>query len=84
MNFINSIDHKKAFKCYKLAAEQVNPVGKINLAYCYIKGLGVEKDIEKALNIYNELILADYSPAYYRIGKYYINQNFNEALSYKF
>ena len=48
-------DEKKAFEFYEYAAVKRNVHGKNNVAWCYEKGIGVQKDENKAFTMYNEL-----------------------------
>ena len=42
---------KKA-ELYTLSAYQCNADGQVILAFCYQKGIGVEKDMKKAIELY--------------------------------
>ena len=49
-------DPDKAFKLFITAAELGSSEAKAEVAYCYHKGLGVEKDLTKAIELYQQLI----------------------------
>ena len=52
-----SQDKKLAFSYFCNAAENGNANGIINMGLCYEGGIGVEKDLYKAMEIYEDLIL---------------------------
>ena len=49
-------DDKKAFENWGKAVELRNPHGGSNLAFAYINGIGCEKDVEKAIDIYKQAV----------------------------
>jgi TPR repeat protein len=87
-------DYKKAFNLYKSAANSGNPRGQSGLAMLYIKGEGVEKNLEEGKR-YNDLALesndarAMYNMVYFRKNEAgtWLNKsvelNYYEALAVK-
>lgn len=53
--YYNTQNYQKAFEIYSVAAKYNNKEGIINVADMYEKGLGVEKDVEKAKFWYGKL-----------------------------
>ena len=43
-----------AYKCYVIAASNGFADGQFNLARCYEQGIGIEKDLQKAKQYYEE------------------------------
>lgn len=64
-----------------------HPFAKYHLLRCYLEGLGVENDIKKAQEKYEELVTASYPPALLEVSNYYryghaafkIDRNLEEA-----
>lgn len=50
-------DHTKAFEYYYEAAKLENSTGKCNLAFCYLNGIGVDRDKEMAKYWLRKIIL---------------------------
>ncbi len=48
------IDYEKAFKCFKKAADLGNDRAMYNVALCYSRGSGVEKDLGNAAHYYKK------------------------------
>lgn len=69
---LKKADPKRAVKLFKLAAAQKNEEALYNLALCYDKGVGVEKDKGKAAELYKQ--------AEQRAGQKRGNQEQNESL----
>ena len=58
-NFYNSGEHlpkddKKAFENWEKSAQLKDPNGLTNLAYAYLEGIGCEKDVRKAVELYKK------------------------------
>lgn len=49
-------DDKKAFEYWEKAVELREPDGGSNLAFAYMKGIGCEKNVEKAIDIYKQAV----------------------------
>lgn len=56
-------DYALAIHWYRKAAEQDSPVARFNLGLCYDEGLGVEPDIQRALEYYRAAADANLLPA---------------------
>lgn len=59
-----SVDKKKAAELYQQSADQGHKVAKNNLAILYKRGEGVNKDCDKASELFKELYLEGYSNIY--------------------
>ena len=49
-------DDKKAFENWEKAVELRDPAGGSNLAFAYMSGIGCEKNVEKAIDIYKQAV----------------------------
>ncbi|WP_143315448.1 tetratricopeptide repeat protein [Clostridium sp. HBUAS56017] len=60
-NGVEKKDRKKAYKYFKKAHKLGEPIGTYRLANCYYIGIGVEKDLLKALDCYEQAIKNGYT-----------------------
>lgn len=60
-NGVEKRNRKKAYDCFKKAHELGEPIGTYRLANCYYIGIGVEKNLLKALNYYEKAIKWGYA-----------------------
>ena len=67
----NIVNHKIAFTYYELAAEQGDAGAQNHLGGMYLKGQGVAKDIEQAINWYGKAADQGDADASYSIGLIY-------------
>lgn len=51
----NSVDHDKVFECFSRSAELGNIAAKCNVSVCYLRGIGVEKNVLKSYEIAREM-----------------------------
>ena len=66
----DEIDFETAFDGWKTLTETVNfHVAKYELAWCYLEGKGIEKDEQKAYNIFYEIMPKD-RRAKYQVAKF--------------
>ena len=61
-------DYKQAVRYYKIAARHQDTQANLRLAYCYEKGLGVQRDIKEAHKNYLLAAEAGLVEAQYRLG----------------
>lgn len=54
--FYEPVNFAAAFSFYTKAHDLSDPYGTLNIALCYIKGHGVEKDVPKGIEIANDVI----------------------------
>lgn len=52
------------------------------LGLCYLNGIGIKKDINKALELFLEASNKDYAYAYNNLAKYYEDKDYNKSLEY--
>ena len=84
--FTNRGEHEKAFRFYSLAASKCNPEAEQALIECYITGRGCQKDVKKAIEMYEPLV--EYGvPGAALIAECYENgdgveQNFEKAFEW--
>lgn len=64
-------NYNKARALFEKSASQEYPGGLMNLAECYEKGLGVEKDIQKAIDLYDQAGQKGNGYAYKRLRDIY-------------
>ncbi len=65
-------DDKKAFEWIKKCSDQNYPNGLVALGYCYIEGIGIEKNPFKAKECYERAIeIGDLDSAYFNLGAWY-------------
>lgn len=57
-----SKDYEKAVYAYHMAGEAGNEHGSLKEALCYRDGKGVEKDLQKAMNLIHEALNGDHRP----------------------
>lgn len=79
-------DFKAAFTIFKSEAEK-NAAGKHLLASMYYQGYGVEKDINKALKLFEQAANENYRPSIANLGVMYahgdgVKQDYKKAHSY--
>ena len=69
--YIKELDKnfKDCIKFYENKAKQSDSLSQFRLGYIYLKGLGVKKDIEKALELFKKSAELGYSDSEYQIGK---------------
>jgi TPR repeat protein len=67
----NSKDYASAAKEFTPLAEQGNAIAQHNMARLYANGLGVPKDIDKALYWYDKSTAQGYAPAEFGLGLMY-------------
>lgn len=77
-------DYEEGIKCFGKAP---NVLGIFGLAKRYDNGNGVEKNLEKALKLYERAAVYGYAPAEYEVGRYYKNgwgceKDYKEAYKY--
>lgn len=53
------MSYEWAYKWYKMAADQGNHLGQYKLALCYKDGIGIERDIDKAIELLLPLSQSD-------------------------
>ncbi len=79
--------HSEAFLMYQLGADKDDEDCWCALGDCYLNGIGVETDIEKALEAYQMASELGSAEAEYSLGilyeeGYYIEENFEHAISW--
>ena len=52
------------------------------LGLCYLNGIGVKKNISKALELFNTAASKNYAYAYNNLGHYYENIDYNKSIEY--
>ena len=62
---------KQAFYCFNKAAEGDNIAAQYYLGLCYVRGIGVEKDEARAVELFAEGADQDYLPAVTELGLCY-------------
>lgn len=70
-NLVDSHKLKEAAEWFSMAAEQGNPNGMFNLASMYRMGLGVERNYEKAFDLYKESAELGLSVSKYFLSEMY-------------
>ena len=63
---------------FEALAEQNDPFAQTALAACYKIGIGVEKDLNKAIELYMKASEQEYAPAQVFLGEYYQSGTFIE------
>ncbi|MGB6130065.1 MAG: tetratricopeptide repeat protein [Psychrilyobacter sp.] len=86
--FLEKKDYINAYKYFKLSTRNDNFIGMLHLANLYERGLGVEKDIKKAIYILKFLeTKIEHSKVYFKIGYFYemglgVEKNCEKAINY--
>lgn len=62
---------KKAFELFRKAAKQGDKNAPLNLGYCYAKGVGTKKDVQKAMYWYEMAVTMGDIAAYTNIAIYH-------------
>jgi len=80
------MDNKSAFSHYQKAAKMGDESGKNGLGYCYLNGIGVERNPEVAFNYFTSAANGGYDEAMYNLGVMYTQglgtqQNLQQALA---
>ena len=80
-------DHDKAFRLWKVLAEQGNAEAQGNLGYMYDNGEGVSQDNAQAFDWYHKAAVQGHEQAQYKRGLFYatgkgIPQNYVEAYAW--
>ena len=80
-------DHDKAFRLWKVLAEQGNAEAQGNLGYMYDNGEGVSQDNAQASHWYHKAAVQGHEQAQYNLGLFYatgkgIPQNYVEAYAW--
>ena len=70
MRHYNNQDYGSAFRCFRQAAETGDAYAQYNLALCYHKGEGVEKDLREAKMWYREAAEQGYVYAQYSLAEF--------------
>ncbi len=70
-------DNKEGFDYLTKAAEQGVRTAQFRLVYCYLFGIGVEKDEQKAFNLITQLAKLQNADALYWLASIYIHDNGN-------
>ena len=75
---------KEAFKWFKAAAEQGNPIAQFKLGICYYNGKGVKQDYKEAFRLFKAAAEQGDAKAQYNLGICYYygegtKQDYNEA-----
>ena len=74
---------KSCIKFYESRAKQSDSLSQFRLGYIYLNGLGIKKDIEKALELFKKSAELGYSDSEYQLGKHYrAIADFGESLKY--
>lgn len=84
---MKEINHSKAAEKYMQATQKGNMAAKYALAWLYIDGNGVKKDVDKGVALIKELAAANYPPGYIGIGYLYefgtgVEQSYTKAFAY--
>lgn len=79
-------NYDKAFNIYMELAEQGNARAQAGIAGMYLKGKGVDSDIERAITWYEKAASKDWAPAQYELGHIYRTnddlRDLDRAISY--
>lgn len=74
---------------FKNAIEKFNAASSMGLAeashylgYCYFNGLGIEKNIDKAIECYKKSAEQGYDSSQFNLGQIYENQNMDESMKW--
>lgn len=90
MNCLGNVldDEIKAFEWFEKSADKNDPSGIGDLGYCYATGFGVEKDINKGIQLLEKAGELGFATAYSNLGYIYengyddIEQDSNKAIEY--
>lgn len=68
-----SVDFKKSFEFFAMAANNGNVTARYEMAMCLEDGIGVTKDLKRAVEIYQALADLNHGPAQNNLGLLYAN-----------
>lgn len=68
-------DNQTAFKYFKKAADQGNPVGQSGLGLMYLHGKGVPKDYQKALKYFTQAADQNWVDGQLQLGNMYFSMS---------
>lgn len=71
---------KESVRWYKKAAAQGHVIAYTNLGYCYIEGEGVEKDVERGVELLKKAVQGGYGYAALLLAVYYQDINEDETV----
>ncbi|GAA6067315.1 death ligand signal enhancer isoform X1 [Tachysurus ichikawai] len=73
-------NHKAAFECFWVSAQQNYNKAQFNVGVCYEMGRGVMKDLSKALQYYRCAAMAGHTQAQYRCAKLLLNSREQQSI----
>lgn len=86
--FLEKKDYINAYKFFRLSTRNDNFIGMLHLSGLYEKGLGIEKDIKKAIDILKFLeTKIEHSKVYQKLGYFYemglgVEKNYEYSINY--
>lgn len=78
--------YSEALSCFQVAAKAGDAAAQTWLGDMYLRGLGVQADVQVAINMYNKAVAQNYSPAMVELGDLYmmgrgVNKDHNKAFT---
>lgn len=85
--FLMSGEIEKAIPILMQAAELNNAEAQYNLGYCYQNGIGIEQDLQQAVELYSKSAYQGFNDGYYQLMMAYgngngVEQDFEKAFSF--